>query len=294
MPQFDEATLTEAVVRSMDGCADPRLNQVLTSLVRHLHGFVREVEPTEAEWMAAIRFLTRTGQMCDDRRQEFILLSDALGVSMLVDAINHRAPEGATETTVQGPFYVADAPEFPAGADISAGSGGTPLLIEATIRSADGAPLPGAAVDVWQSDDRGHYDVQRPELGGFHLRGRFRADEGGRVWLWSIVPKFYPIPDDGPVGALLRATGRHPFRPAHVHFLVEAPGHERLVTHLFIDGDPYLESDAVFAVKRSLIRRLERRASGTAPDGSPIAREHARLASDFVLKPAQEARRPAA
>lgn len=294
MPQFDEATLTEAVVRSFDSCADPRLKRVLTSLVRHLHGFVHEVEPTEAEWMAAIRFLTRTGQMCDDRRQEFILLSDALGVSMLVDAINHRAPEGATETTVQGPFYVADAPEFPCGADISADTGGTPLLIEATIRSAGGAPLPGAVVDVWQSDDEGRYDVQRPELGGSHLRGRFRADARGRVWLWSIVPKFYPIPDDGPVGALLRASGRHPFRPAHVHFLAEAPGHERLVTHLFIAGDPYLDSDAVFAVKRSLIRPLETRASGTAPDGTPIAREHARLAADFVLKPAQEGRRPAA
>jgi hydroxyquinol 1,2-dioxygenase len=285
MREFTEDTLTDAVVRSFEACGDPRLKEVLASLVRHIHGFVREVEPSEAEWMAAIRFLTRTGHTCDERRQEFILLSDALGISMLVDAVNHRAPEGATESTVQGPFYVERAPEFERGADISGGVPGEPLFIEATVRSADGKPIAGATVDVWQSDDEGRYDLQRPDLGEFHLRGRFRADEMGRVWLWSIVPRFYPIPDDGPVGELLRASGRHPFRPAHVHFLIEAPGHERLVTHVFVEGDPYLDSDAVFAVKRSLVRKLETRASGTEPDGKPIGRAHAHLAYDFTLRP---------
>jgi hydroxyquinol 1,2-dioxygenase len=285
MRNFDEHNLTEAVVERFDACGDPRLKTVLQSLVRHLHAFVRDVEPTEAEWFEAIQFLTRTGQICDAKRQEFILLSDTLGVSMLVDAINHRLPEGATETTVQGPFHVADAPRFALGEDIRGGVEGPPLFVEGTVRTVDGAPVAGATVDVWQSDDQGHYDIQLQDLGEFHLRGRLTTDERGRFWFWSIMPKFYPIPHDGPVGAMLAAAHRHPFRPAHIHFMISAEGCERLVTHVFVEGDPYLDSDAVFGVKQSLVKTFPSRDAGEEPDGKPIDRPHHHLAYDFVLKP---------
>jgi hydroxyquinol 1,2-dioxygenase len=294
MRDFNEHNLTEAVIRRFDRCGDPRLKAVMTSLVTHLHAFVREVEPTEAEWFEAVKFLTETGQMCDDRRQEFILLSDTLGVSMLVDAINHRHPEGATETTVLGPFFVENAPEFPLGADIAGGVQGEPLYIEGSVCSTDGAPLPGAIVDVWQSDDDGHYDVQLNDAGHFHLRGRLRTDAEGRFHLWSIKPQFYPIPTDGPVGRLLAATERHPFRPAHVHFMIQAPGHERLVTHVFVDGDPYLDSDVVFGVKGSLVRAFEPREPGVAPDGRRLDRPWHRLTYHFGLKPLARAASKAA
>lgn len=279
----ENASLAEAVIRRLDGCDDPRLKEVLTSLVRHLHAFIREIEPTEAEWLAGIDFLTRTGLMCDARRQEFILLSDTLGVSMLVDAINHRFPDGATATTVQGPFYVADAPAFPLGADIAAGCRGRRLLVEGVVLTSDGSPIAGATVDVWQSDDEGFYDLQRPERGEPHLRGRFTADSNGRFWFWSIVPAFYPIPTDGPVGALLTASGRHPYRPAHIHFMVQARGYQRLVTHVFVEGDPYLDSDAVFGVKESLIRPFVQRDGGAEPDGTPITGEHHYVSHPFQL-----------
>lgn len=286
MTAFDKKGLTEAVIARFAPCDDARLKQVMTSLVRHLHGFVRDVAPTEAEWAAAIGFLTRTGQMCDDRRQEFILLSDTLGVSMLVDAINHRAPDGATETTVQGPFHVADAPWFTRGGDIRGAVEGKPLFVEGTVRGADGAPVAGAVVDVWQSDDAGHYDIQVAERGEHRLRGRIDTDDAGRFWFWTILPKYYPIPTDGPVGALLAATQRHPYRPAHVHYMIAAPGFRRLVTHVFVAGDPYLDSDAVFGVKPSLICDIPLRERGIAPDGVAIDRPHHHLAFDFTLVPA--------
>ena len=265
----------------------PRMRQISEALVRHLHAFVREVEPTIAEWEAGIRFLTETGQLCSDTRQEFILLSDTLGVSMLVDAINHRLPRGATETTVLGPFYVQDAPELPLGADISGGMKGRPLFIEGSVSSVDGRPLAGALVDTWHSDDDGFYDVQHlEEVGGLALRGRFRADAEGRFRFWSIVPQFYPIPYDGPVGRMLESQGRHPYRPAHVHFMIEAPGHEKLVTHVFVAGDKYLDSDVVFGVKDSLIRQLEECSAGRAPDGREIAEPYAIMRYDFTLAPA--------
>ena len=228
MRNFDEATITDAVLQRVRAAKDDRIRQVSEALVRHLHAFVREIEPTQAEWEAGIDFLTRTGQMCDDKRQEFILLSDTLGVSMLVDAINHRTPEGATETTVLGPFYVQRAPEHPLGADISGTMEGAPLLVTGTVSTAGGKPLAGAVVDVWHSDDDGYYDVQQlDEIGELAMRARFRTDENGRFWFWSIKPAAYPIPHDGPVGKMLEAQGRHPWRPAHVHFMMSRPDTRR-------------------------------------------------------------------
>lgn len=243
MRNFNEHTITEAVIERFADTPNERLKTITTSLVKHLHGFVRDTEPSFEEWMAAIEFLTRTGQTCTDKRQEFILLSDTLGVSMLVDAINHRMPEGATETTVLGPFCIANPPELPRGADISAGAKGEPLYVDITVSSADGGALADAVVDIWQSDDDGYYDVQHAG-GALTLRGRFRTDVSGHLSFRSILPRSYPIPDDGPVGDMLKATARHPFRPAHVHFMINAPGHETLVTHVFVDGDRYLNSDA--------------------------------------------------
>src|SRR4051795_8989032 len=242
MREFNEHNATEAVIARMAGCADPRLKEVVTSVGRPLHAIVREVEPTHEEWMAAIEFLTATGRMCSDTRQEFILLSDTLGVSMLVDAINHRRQAGATQSTVLGPFYVQGPPELPPGADISGGLEGEPLFVEGSVSSASGGPIAGAVVDVWHSDKDGFYDVQRPELEEPTLRARFRTDAQGRFHFRSIMPEHYPIPYDGPVGEMLKATARHPSRPAHVHFMISAPGYETLFTHVFAEGDPYLDS----------------------------------------------------
>jgi len=280
---FDETSITDAVVDRFADTPDPRLKQILTSLVRHAHDFVRDVELTQDEWLAAVMFLTRTGHMSDDKRQEFILLSDTLGISMLVDAINHRQPEGATETTVLGPFYVQDPPVKAAGADISAGLHGTPLFVSGAVTAPDGTPLAGAFVDVWQSDDDGFYDVQKPGDDP-QLRARFITDDAGRFSLWTIVPKFYPIPADGPVGDMLAATKRHPYRPAHIHFMIGHQGFETLVTHLFVTGDPYLDSDAVFGVKQSLIVDLQP-GQGTAPAGRTVAGEWKSLDHHFGLKP---------
>jgi protocatechuate 3,4-dioxygenase beta subunit len=251
---FSEATATDAVVDSFASTADPRLREVLESFTRHLHGFVRDVEPTQGEWEAAIGFLTRVGQMSDDRRQEFILLSDVMGVSMLVDAINNRRPVGATESTVLGPFHVIDSPVRALGDDIAGAHGASRCLVRGRVADLDGQPLPGALVDVWQADDEGFYDVQRQDAPVPDLRGLFTTDEAGRFWFRTIVPSHYPIPDDGPVGALLRATGRHPYRPAHIHFIAGAAGHSPVTTHLFVEGSPYLDDDTVFGVKESLVR----------------------------------------
>lgn len=273
MRDFDETSITDAVLERLSAAPDPRMRLVSQALVRHLHAFVREVEPSFEEWQAAIGFLTRTGHMCDDKRQEFILLSDTLGVSMLVDAINHRLPEGATPTTVLGPFYVENAPELPLGAEVAQSMKGERLHVSGEVRTAGGAPIAGAIVDIWHSDEDGFYDVQRPAEAEASLRARFRTDEEGRFHFWTLLPTSYPVPDDGPVGDLLRATGRHPMRPAHVHFMIAAPGHETLVTHVFVAGDPYLDSDAVFGVKQKLIVEFAR-----APEG------HRLLSYDFALK----------
>jgi hydroxyquinol 1,2-dioxygenase len=256
---FTEETATAAVVASFEGTADPRLREVLGSLVRHLHGFVRDVEPTFEEWERAIGFLTATGQKCDDTRQEFILLSDVLGVTMLVDAINHRTASEATDSTVLGPFHMVASPRRELGDTIDLVATGEPCVVTGRVRSLDGSPLAGALVDVWQADDHGFYDVQQPgsqpEGNG---RGLFTCDDEGRFWFRTVTPSAYPIPTDGPVGRLLTATGRHPYRPAHIHFIVAADGHLPVTTHIFVAGSPYLDSDAVFAVKQRLIRDFAR------------------------------------
>lgn len=287
MRNFNENTITDAALARISDSADPRVKQVSEALIRHLHAFVREVRPTQKEWERGIEFLTRTGHMCDDKRQEFILLSDVLGVSMLVDAINHAMPEGATETTVLGPFYVQAAPEKQNGDDISGTMKGDPMIVTGSVSSVDGQPLAGAAVDVWHSDNDGYYDVQHlEEIGDLAMRARFHTDADGRFHFWSIKPAAYPIPHDGPVGEMLEAQGRHPWRPAHVHFMITAPGFEQLVTHVFVAGDKYLDSDVVFGVKDSLIREFVRCPPGDAPDGRSMDTAYFHLNYDFGLKPA--------
>lgn len=278
-----EDSITMLALQSVQNAVSPRVRQVSEALIRHLHSFVREVAPTNDEWMQGIAFLTRTGQMCSDSRQEFILLSDVLGVSMTVDAINNRLPPEATETTVFGPFYVAP-PSFDSGADIRGELEGEPLFVSGVVRSIDGAPIAAATIDIWHADADGFYDVQRQdERPGLAGRGRFSSAGDGSFSLWTVRPTSYPIPDDGPVGDLLRLQGRHPFRPEHVHFMITAPGYRKLVTHLFAEGDPYLASDVVFGVKPSLIRPIARHPAGIAPDGTIVDQPWHTLHAEFVL-----------
>jgi protocatechuate 3,4-dioxygenase beta subunit len=254
---FSEEHSADVVVASFADASDQRLKQVLASLVHHLHAFVKDVELSEEEWARAIEFLTRTGQMCNDVRQEFILLSDVLGVSMLVETINHRTGGTATESTVLGPFHMVESPKRQLGENINLDGKGIPCLVSGQVTGSDGEPVPGASVDVWQANEDGFYDVQQPDLQpAGNLRGLFTADAAGRFWFRSVVPRFYPIPDDGPVGELLAATGRHPYRPAHLHFIVAAGGYRPVTTHVFVAESPYLDSDAVFGVKESLIRSV--------------------------------------
>lgn len=250
----DDAVTAEAV-DSLRGTDDPRLRELLTALVRHLHAFTRETRLTRREWQAAIEFLTETGQTCTDTRQEFILLSDVLGLSMLVETVNGHSDPGSTESTVLGPFHMTESPVRELGADIDLVGVGEPCVVSGVVRSADGTPLPGAVLDVWQADPHGFYDVQQPDVQPpGNGRGLFTADGEGRFRFRTCVPSAYPIPTDGPVGALLKATGRHPYRPAHIHFIVSAAGHAPVTTHIFVAGGEYLDSDAVFAVKESLVK----------------------------------------
>lgn len=253
MRDFTEHNITEMAIERMANAKNERLRQVMESLLRHLHDFVREVELTEEEWMAGIQFLTATGQKCDDKRQEFILLSDTLGVSMLVDAINNRKPAGATQSTVLGPFYRPGARVFETGESIAGDTPGEEVHISGRVTDADGNPIEGAILDVWQTAPNGLYEVQDPEQPDMNLRGKFRTDADGRYAFRTVKPVSYSVPDDGPVGQLLKALGRHTIRPAHVHFIVSAPGFEPVTTHLFTEGDPYIDSDVVFGVKSSLI-----------------------------------------
>ena len=256
---FTEANSADVVVGRMTGEVSPRLKEIMTSVIRHLHAAVKETEPTFDEWMAAIEFLTRTGQICNEWRQEWILLSDTLGVSMLVDAINNRKPNGATESTVLGPFHVSNAPRYEDGADICLDGKGEPLLVRGRVTDVDGRGIAGANIDVWQTNDDGFYDVQQkgvqPDM---NLRGQFTTGADGSYWFRSVKPHYYPIPDDGPVGQLLRQMGRHPYRPAHIHFIIQAIGFTPVITHIFTPDCKYLHSDAVFGVKESLVANFHK------------------------------------
>jgi len=277
MREFNEQTITQAVIDQFNA-DDERLQEVLTSLVKHLHNFIREVEPTEEEWFKGIQFLTDVGHITDDVRQEFILLSDTLGVSILVDAINHRVTDGTTETTVLGPFHTDHAKPMPHGAQIASPeelTKGQPTVVRGQITDPDGQPVAGAKVDVWQASSEGFYD----------LRGIFETDADGKFWFKSIKPVAYPIPHDGPVGKMLQATGRHPYRPAHIHYMISAEGYETLITHVFVNGDEYLESDAVFAVKDSLVANLIENKDATAAAQYGYEAPFYELEVNFGLKP---------
>ncbi|GAB1513282.1 dioxygenase family protein [Actinophytocola sp. KF-1] len=282
-----EQRLTDEVVASFGGAADPRVRTVLQALTRHLHAFLREVRLTEDEWRAAIGFLTATGHITDDRRQEFILLSDVLGASMQTIAINNEAYGNATEATVFGPFFVEGSPEIPPGGDIAGGGAGEPCWVEGTVTGTDGNPVAGALVEVWEADEDGFYDVQYDDdrTAG---RGHLYTGADGGYRFWALTPTPYPIPHDGPVGALLAAAGRSPMRAAHLHFLVRAEGKRTLVTHVFVRGDEYLTRDSVFGVRDSLVRDFVRQEPGTpAPDGRDLGdRTWSRVRFDIVLAPA--------
>ena len=258
MGNLNQDNITQAVIASFANTADPRLKEIMTSLVQHLHAFAREVKLTEAEWFKGIEFLTRCGHITDDKRQELILLSDVLGLSMLTVAMNNDKPAGCTEATVFGPFHVEGAPHYELGDDVANGAKGTPCVVRGTVKGIGGEPIPGAYLDVWQSDDDGLYDVQHADLGHAQARGILKADAQGRYHFRSIV----------------EATGRHPWRPAHLHFLVKAPGYETLITHVFRDHSDYLDSDAVFGVRQSLVCDWVQQADGTYL-----------MEYDFVLSP---------
>ncbi|MFF5989250.1 dioxygenase family protein [Prauserella flavalba] len=282
-----EEALVEEVLASFDG-ASPRLREVMRSLTKHLHDFVREVRLTEREWAAGIEFLTKAGHITTETRQEFVLLSDVLGASMQTIAVNNEAYGNATEATVFGPFFVENSPEIAQGGDIAGGAPGEPCWVEGTVTDTEGNPLPGARIEVWEADEEGFYDVQHDDdrvAGRAHLF----ADADGAYRFWGLTPTPYPIPHDGPVGALLEAVGRSPMRASHLHFLVSAPGRHTLVTHIFVEGDEYLRRDSVFGVKDSLVKRFERQAAGTpAPDGRDLGdRTWSRVRFDIVLAPEQ-------
>jgi hydroxyquinol 1,2-dioxygenase len=283
-----EDDITNEVLERFAQTPDPRLKQIMLGLIGHLHAFIKEVQLTEAEWFQAIEILTRAGHMSDDKRQEFILFSDTLGASMVVDLLSHRKPDGATESTVFGPFHRLNAPEMPYGGDIAdLDKEGPPTLVSGRVLDLDGRPIAGALLDVWQAQTSGLYDSQDPKLDQMHMRGKFHTDAEGRYLVRTVRPVHYPIPADGPVGAMLRATGRHPWRPAHIHFVVSADGYEPVTTHIFDSADEYLASDAVFAVKQSLICDFIRHeAAESEVQGLGIEPPYYTTYFDFRLKPA--------
>jgi hydroxyquinol 1,2-dioxygenase len=262
---------------------DPRLRQVMSALLRHTHAFLREVEPTHDEWLAATEYLAQVGQISDDKRKEFILLSDVLGISMLVVMQNARKPSGATPATVLGPFYIDDSPPLEHGADLAAGIPGEPVYISGTVRDISGAPIPNALLDIWQADEEGLYEAQIQDCDA-RLRGQHYADDQGRYGFWTIAPRGYTIPMDGPVGALISQTAISHFRPAHIHFVVSADGHAPLVTHLFREGAEYIENDVVFGARSELVVPFQSHQPGTAPDGSTRSEPYCTVDYDFVLE----------
>jgi hydroxyquinol 1,2-dioxygenase len=285
MALVTEENITDLAVERWRTAHDPRLAEVLAALVRHLHDFAREVQLSEAEWMAAIQWLTATGQACDDKRQEFILTSDVLGLSMLVVQLNHRFDDAATPATVLGPFHIAGSPSLPYGGDMSEGLPGTPLYVTGTVRSVSGEPVAGAVLDVWQADEEGLYESQIAEVDEARLRAVYSSRDDGGYCVRTIAPRGYSIPMDGPVGDLMKRTDISHFRPAHVHFLVEADGHERLITHLFQAGAEYLENDVVFGTKEALVVGFQERPPGTTPAGDESEEPFLVAEYDFVLEP---------
>ena len=289
--------ITAAVLRTLEGCTDARYKQVMSAVVRHLHALVGEVDLQPQEWMAALQFLTRTGHTCTEQRQEFILLSDTLGVSMLVVGLeqarrsakalaDREASALPTEATVQGPFYWEGAPVLPLGSDIGAGMPGEPAFYSGTVSDTHGRPIANCCLDVWSGDGEGVYDMQMGGDAGMRLRARFHTDPQGRYHFWSVKPTYYPVPEDGPVGDMLKLMGRHPNRPGHIHAMVYADGYVPVTTHLFPTDSPYLDSDVVFGVRDSLILPYEKHAPGTAPDGRVMDRVYHSARYDFHLAPA--------
>jgi hydroxyquinol 1,2-dioxygenase len=285
MQLVTEDNITELAAQRWSSAHDPRTAQVMAALVRHLHAFAREVRLTEPEWMAAMRWLTETGQISDDKREEFILASDVLGLSMLVVQMNHAFDPKATPATVLGPFHIEGSPEKDFGGDMSDGLPGTPLYITGTVRGLDGTPVGGAILDVWQADEDGAYESQIPGIDEARLRAKYATRPDGSYCLRTIAPKGYSIPMDGPVGALIGGTDISHFRPAHVHFLINAAGYEPLITHLFQEGAEYLDSDVVFGTKQELVVAFEPRDPGPAPDGGESAEPWLEARYDFVLQP---------
>ncbi len=285
---FSEENSADVVIERNKNAKDERLKEVMESIVRHMHAAVKEIQPTQEEWFEAIMFLTRTGHKCDDWRQEFVLLSDTLGVSMLVDAINSRRPDGASENTVLGPFHIEGSPELEMGANINLDSKGEPMFVHGRILDIHGNRIEGAELDVWQANDEGFYDVQQKGIQpDFNLRGKFKTGPDGRYFFIGAKPKFYPIPADGPVGQLMDMLGRQTFRPAHFHYIITKDGYDTLTTHIFDPDDPYIKSDAVFGVKESLMAKFEpiedpERAAAVGLEGKYYDVEH-----DFVLAPAK-------
>ena len=288
MRQLNEDTLTAEVVARLSKTKNPRLREIMASAVKHLHAFAREVHLTEEEWFEGIKFLTEVGQKCDGKRQEFILLSDVLGLSMMVVALNHKTAPGATEATVLGPFFAHGAKEYGYGADLREGATmkGEDVWVSGRVLSVDGKPIPGAALDIWQAKADGIYDLQTE--GEFELRGRVKANAKGEYAFASYKPKFYSIPVDGPVGELVRATGNHHMRPAHMHAIASAPGYQQVITHVFVDGDPYLDGDAVFAVKNSLVGKYTKVKDAALAKKRGLSNPFQTLEFDFRLSPAKK------
>ncbi len=283
MPYVTEATLTDIAMDRWSNIPDERLRQVMVAAVKHLHAFVREVEPTKEEWFTAVDWLTRIGQKSDEKRQEMILASDVLGVSMLVDAINNRRPSGATPSTVEGPFHIPNAPEIANGENVTEGAPGVPCLVTGTIKGLNGEPIAGAAIDIWQTDGDGLYEAQR-EIDHAYMRGVYHSQADGSYIVRTVAPIGYTIPMDGPIGELMTKTTISHFRPAHIHFAVTAPGYHSLVTHLFVAGDEYIETDVVYGVKKELITDFQQKPAGTAINGEKIATPYFQVNYDFVLE----------
>src|ERR1041384_2983095 len=291
MRQFNEDTLTDAVVARLKKADDPRFRQIMTSAVKHLHAFARDVNLTEEEWFEGIKFLTAVGQKCDDKRQEFILLSDIMGLSMMIVALNHKTLPGATEATVLGPFFAHGAKEYGYGGDLRVGCTvkGEDVWVSGRVLGTDGKTLPNAVLDIWQAKADGIYDVQEADA-EFELRGRVKANAKGEYAFASYKPKFYSIPMDGPVGAMVKSTTGNHMRPAHMHAIVSAPGYQQVITHVFVEGDPYLDGDAVFAVKNSLVARYKKVNNAAEAKKLGMPNPFVRLEWDFHLSPAGKAK----